>query len=327
MVRQRRQNNGGGMRDFPTASPMSRVAHNTFTHPSFNTKLRRRPRSAITKLKHKHKHKPTKQRTVQLADWSSAVEVIHDEPHVWPHVSLQKRTSLFPADGDRQQRTKIHAVPFLSESRAPKTQYGTLKKKSWEINPPLTVIEQKTAAKKKRRKRLTKTRHALEREVLELVACDVVGLSSTSEHKEMLTTATQRVRVRYENPIDPYELPATLLHHKLEKKRIPGPDPHLLDVRTHDKIFRTFVPFEQQWLDLWGTQNAVKGNCNAHCVRSIYKWGELKAKGRKQRKEESRKRRHHHQMIQRRGGSPKKKVDADMQKIIQETNALLRKPL
>ena len=335
MPQLRRQNRGGGTRSFPSSSPMSSLSTN-FTAPSHRTKLRRRPRpSSSSPSSKKTPPCPPSQRTVQLAEWSAAIEVIpnstHGKAHTWPHTTTNlQRTSLFPADRDRVLLKKIKTIPRLSASLAPKTKYGTLKPSKLQLKPPKTILELKQLSERKRKKRLKTTRHLLEHEVLNLVACDIVGLSSTTQHKEMLTNATQTLRK--EKPIDPYELPQTLLHRKHEKKIKPGPDPNLLDVRTHEKIFRTFVPFEQQWLDLWGSQNDVTSNCNAHCVRSIYKWNELKQKGRTQKKQERKKRKKRHDKLvkekMKRNGKPKKiKFDSDMEKIINETNMLLRKPI
>lgn len=319
---QRRQNRGGGMRKFPSSSPMSTVGHNTFTHPSFRRKVRRRRRSrpmtACAPI----------ERTVKLGDWSAAIPIIANErpekPHIWPQHSTQQRASLFPADGDRQLPKKIRTIPRTSAALAPKDDYGAVKPNKWEITPPKTTKELKIIAEKKRKAVLKRRRHTLEHEVLNLLACDLVDFASTAEHKAMVKKATQRIRNTRD--IDPYELPATLLHRKHEKSRKPGPDPNLLDVRTHENIFRPFVPFEQQWLDLWGSQNAEKGNCNAHCVRSLYKWNELKQKGRTSNREERRRRREHSERMKRSGGR-KKKVDADLEKIMTETRSLLTKPL
>merc|ERR1711871_1922366 len=70
----------------------------------------------------------------------------------------------------------------------------------------------------------------------------------------------------------------------------PEPEEKLIDVRTHTNIFRSYIAFEAQWLDLWGSQNADQGNCNAHCVRALYKWEELKAKARAKKRAERRRR-------------------------------------
>ena len=297
---------------FPSASPMHHVA-NTFTRPTLRTKQVRRPRSS----------QPSVQRTVKLGLWSAAIPVHaeqrHHKPHLHPQISSQHRTSLFPADRERQFKPRC-SVPRLADALAPKTKYGTLKVLKHQQKKILTPNQRQQKAERKRKKKIKKVRHSLEHQVLALLACNIVDLSSTNEHQQMLQQAKQSLHPQ-QRQIDPYELPKSLQHRTPETRRVAGPDPNLLDVRTHEKIFRTFNPFEKQWLDMWGSQNIDKGNCNAHCVRSIYKWEELKARGRQENKKTRR-------LNKIRNNTPKKKrIDADYEKILAETNALLGKPL
>ena len=314
---QKRQNRGGGLRSFPSSSPMSKLTNN-YTRPTIKYKRQRRPRPQSSKA-------PI-QRTVQLGKWSSAIPVQavqdFDKPHIYPQYSSQTRTSLFPADLERNYKPK-HSVPRLSQSLAKKTKYGTLKLKNYESQPVPTSKELQLLKESKRKRKIKTRRHKLEREVLSLLACDIVDLASTREHQNMVKNAKNAMH-RHKD-VDPYELPQSLFHRKKEKVHKPGPDPNLIDVRTHDKIFRTFNPFEKQWLDLWGSQNIDKGNCNAHCVRSIYKWNELKEKGRQEVKRLRKLTRLRNQ--RRRNHEGKKKMDADFIKIVEETKVLLNKPL
>ena len=76
------------------------------------------------------------------------------------------------------------------------------------------------------------------------------------------------------NPKTTYSPPPHRRRHQVNE----GLSSKMLDIRTHDKIFRKYVPQEAEWLMRWGMQDPKTSNGNCHCVRALQKWEELKHK-------------------------------------------------
>ena len=340
------------LRRFPKASPF-RWIHNTLPAPT--TKSRKlsymRPQPQSYSL-------PAKVRTVRLANWSAAVPVTDSKDGVQWQSHLSGRPSLFPVDSSSRQAIARMAslidgyvppwqplepgaegTPIVRAKSADRSQHATSRhhhrnsKQQHQQKRPRSALQ-------KQRERTKVVRQRLESEVLNLVACDFLDKSSTAEHRRMLTAARDAVLssvVQAAEPTVPPTLAATRAILEVKRKALEDQNPHkgvadvkLIDIRTHKKVFRSYNPFEAQWLDLWGSQAGEFSAGNAHCVRALYKWEELKQKGRaatnasRAAKVKAHQRRLQHSASCRNGRSGHR---GSIDTLVAQTQALLRAPL
>ena len=249
---------------------------------------RRRPSTAspsyVSAVPYRNTRKQSS--TVQLADWSSKVPV---NPIHMNSRHLYRRSSLFPADGARRRpKRSLHVVP----SAPVKTVDHTMMKE---------MMKEKCSKKNRRGKQFLKYdakliarakslgvtpklhayRRNLEKDVLDLAASKLVDLTSPMAHKRMLLQASQSLQDCGLHGDRTFLTSAADITKNLNCDEPDLVDRKLIDIRTHGKIFRSYIPFERQWLDMWGAQDSSKSNCNAHCVRALHKWEEVRAAGRR----------------------------------------------
>ena len=214
--------------------------------------------------------------TIQLAKWSVAVE-------------------LFDKKDKTAQKKRWEQRGVNNGKQRPQTSPAKLKSKGFVSTVNRNIVYPPTSKKK-----LLKTEHTLNQDILALIA---------------QRTLAQELQPVYNmtpvNPLDPNEKEAkeeyltkeeTLARKRIEyeerakeeynKTHVKG-EFKMLDVRTHDKIFRPFIAQEQRWLMKWGSSKFKDMRANCHVFRSLAKWEELKEEARikykKDRKEKIRK--------------------------------------
>lgn len=265
------------------------VVRNLVPAPTIRKRiLRQRPNTASSSYSADLPNKSLKRNycNVKIAEWSSSVPI---DTIASDRRYLYRRTSLFPADGERRQLKNYSPVPSASSGRrlaVKRRPLQNLKKKHSKMDElRYSPAIRARAATLGIPPKIHACRRRLEKEVLDLAASKLVDLTAPAEHKSMLCRASHVVS-NYTNNIKQSKDKVGMEIRKSKSNKImtkgaSGPaDKKLIDIRTHGKIFRSFIPFEAQWLDMWGAQDTRNSNCNAHCVRALYKWEEVKAAGR-----------------------------------------------